>query len=380
MDIHDFEGGFFVEGTGGLREPCHAQTLFQAACEADETITWRQEFYLSMYQFPTEFLEQVKETGKTAGYIGACWSRWLWFDIDRDGDLDTALEDTATLAEYLVWGRLLHANGLVEEWPHKDENAIFVPHSKFLSFWFSGKKGFHIGLPMAVFGDAASPSESFHDQVKAVVLEIARRAGVIIDTGVYDRVRLFRCPNTRHGKTDHYKIPLSYREIKEWEMTTILERAKRPRQLVDISSGEKLEGDDVKFSSDVSEMSAAAELWRSVVSNMKSADSGGEKKKDTDKQTASKATRYRQMQTLPESGESVPRLRRATLEFIRQGVEPGNRAVALFEAAADCTRCQWPAEGVFSVLMDVARNTGLSGYEAEKQIVDGINAGMKGVE
>lgn len=388
MDIHDFEGGFYTEGLKSVRKPCHAQTLFQAACGADEMITGKTEFYLSMYKFPTEFIERLQREESTAGYQGACWSRWLWFDIDREGDLSAALDDAAALAEFLVWGRLDDEDlpCTPEKKRKKNMDAVFVSHGQCLSLWFSGAKGFHVGVPITVFGDAAVPSEAFASQCKAVAMEIARLAGVTIDKAVYDRVRLFRCPNTRHGKTGLYKIPLSYNEIRQWDVSEILERAKCPRRLVLLSQqglgvgdsgvGEEDDADAVKLRADAAEMKAAMELWRGVCDDV----AGREKRKDTDEQTGSKSTRFHQTQTLPESGESVPRLRRATLEFIRHGIERGEREVALFKAAADCTRCEWPEGAVFSVLMDVARDMGLSGYETEKQIVDGIAAGMKGVE
>ena len=84
--------------------------------------------------------------------------------------------------------------------------------------------------------------------------------------------------------------------------------------------------------------------------------------------------------TLPYSGETFPRLRRDTLEFILEGVPEGQRAVRLFQAAADCVRCDWSDSAIFSLLPDAARRTGLEIYEIEKQIFAGIHSEKGTVE
>lgn len=239
------------------------------------------------------------------------------------------------------------------------------------------------------------PSPAFASQCKAVAVEIARLAGVTIDTAIYDRVRLFRCPNTRHGKTGLYKIPVSF-----WEITAvrdvagILEWAKAPRRQVSPPAENMA---SVAFRADVPVMPSAVALWCAVCGPLPSsalptgyAENAGLSPANPPAGVAGlplptpanpPAGRVKcQSQTLPESGAAVPRLRRETFDFIRHGAEHGRRAVTLFNAAADCTRCGWPAGAVFSVLMDVARDAGLSGFEAESQIQAGVKAGGNGGE
>ena len=57
--------------------------------------------------------------------------------------------------------------------------------------FFSGAKGFHVGLPLTLAG-SPEPSDGFHQVAKRFAVGIAERQGVTIDTGVYDRVRIFR--------------------------------------------------------------------------------------------------------------------------------------------------------------------------------------------
>ena len=76
------------------------------------------------------------------------WSPWLWFDIDSD-ELQYAHKDAAALAVFLV------------------ERYAVEPAE--LLLFFSGSKGFHVGLPTALgrlrlgsasTGAAASPNTS----------------------------------------------------------------------------------------------------------------------------------------------------------------------------------------------------------------------------
>lgn len=197
MLSQNFEYGFLAEGLNALRQACDAETVFLVACEAHEGITSKTELYLSMYWFPAEFIQALKETGTTARYAGACWSPILRFDIDRAGDWAAAVRDAEKLVRYLV-----------ETFKLRAENV---------QIWLSGMKGFHIGVPIAIFGEAAVASERFAAECKAVAMEIARRANVEIDESVYDKVKLFRCPNTRHGESKLYKIPVSFLELTEEE-------------------------------------------------------------------------------------------------------------------------------------------------------------------
>lgn len=79
-----------------------------------------------------------------------------------------------------------------------------------------------------------------------------------------------------------------------------------------------------------------------------------------------------QSQTFPGGDQRFPRLRRDSLEFILEGVPEGERAVQLFKTTADCVRCGWSEDAIYSLLPDAARRTGLPINEIQKQIQDGI--------
>ena len=54
--------------------------------------------------------------------------------------------------------------------------------------FFSGSKGFHLGLPLSLCG-ALLPSSDFNRIAKRLAEGLAGLAGITIDTGVFDKVR-----------------------------------------------------------------------------------------------------------------------------------------------------------------------------------------------
>ena len=80
-----------------------------------------------------------------------------------------------------------------------------------LLIFFSGSKGFHVGLPTALWSPA--PSADFHRTARRFAEHVAELAAVTIDAGVYDRVRAFRAPNSRHPKTGLHKRRLTFDEL-----------------------------------------------------------------------------------------------------------------------------------------------------------------------
>lgn len=328
--------GFYADGVMAKRTPCQVVKRFYAACDADEAMTTKTDFYLTMFAFPLMFVRDVMAgNASLRGYGEACWSPFLWFDIDREDDLPAAIADTLRLVGRLICLGLQPQN---------------------VQVWFSGKKGFHVGVPIVAFGGQTFPWEGFAMQCKQTAIAISEEADVTIDRSVYDRVRLLRCPNTRHGATGLYKVPVTLEELREpLSETFVLERARQPRRLRYVSEGQTTNPGDACFTFPAGTIRELETIWQAVESNMPG----------TDWQPT--------IRRLIFSGEMMPRLRRQTLEFIRNGAPEGERANRLFQAAADCTRCGWSKAAIFSLLPDVAKQAGLSTGESERQIINGIN-------
>jgi hypothetical protein len=98
------------------------------ACDARACV--EREAYLSLYYFGEGFRAHLTETGSTRGYAGECGAWWLWVDLDYAGDLDAGLQATRRVAAFTL-----------ERYRTLDDDELLL--------FFSGSKGFHVGIPLA---------------------------------------------------------------------------------------------------------------------------------------------------------------------------------------------------------------------------------------
>lgn len=162
------------------------------------------EVYAGMFRFGEDYLRLCHETGSVSGAGNLlCYSDFVWIDVDRT-DLNQALLDARQI--------LVNAD------------AIEPGLSQLAVVYFSGCKGFHIGFPSPLFG--LGPSIDLPKLVKQTALAIS--GGVPIDYHIYDKNRLLRVPNSRHGKSGLYKTFLTIEQISTWSVARIMEEARVP--------------------------------------------------------------------------------------------------------------------------------------------------------
>jgi hypothetical protein len=287
-----------------------------AAC--DERAEVQREAYLSAYQFGEDFRRLLHETGSPAGFLGPCWSPWLWFDIDHENDLDLAHREAKRLSMTLY-----------ERYKLGDEDLLL---------FFSGAKGFHVGLPTAIW--LPEPSAQFHKTARRFVEQIAQLATVTVDVGVFDRVRAFRAPNSRHPKTGLHKRRFSFDELAGLSLDRILDLSRNPAPF------------DLPQPAGTSDQAAAD--WQAAADLVVS-------------ETISQAARR-----VVTGG--TPTLNRATLDFIRQGAGPGDRHRLLFSAAANLGEFGCSPALALALLEESALDSGLSPKDVRRQIECGIAA------
>jgi hypothetical protein len=330
--------------------PCSAErrlvdwsAAFRAYVECDPRARVESEAYLSAFTFGGDFAEHLRATGSTRGFAGACCAPWLWFDIDREptaGGIDAALKDARMLAVAL-----------------SDHYGV----DDAAQLWFySGAKGFHVGIPTALW--APAPSLDFHRVARRLAETIAEAAGVLIDVSVYDKVRAFRAPNSRHPRTDRHKIRLATDELMHLRAAAILDRARQP---------EPFELPDVP-----------AESTDFLVAHWDTAAG----------QVREQAEAAAQRRAAVASGDAVPRLNRMTLEFIRAGAPPGTpgagdedrqrgagRNQRCYSSAANLAELGAPMELCFALLEEPALDSGLPPSEVRQAIKNGWTSAQRGV-
>ena len=182
--------GFRIVGpcTGERRLVCWP-TAFVAYASLDERADVNREAYLSAFTFGEDFRRHLDANGSTKGFDGVCGAEFIWFDIDREDkqtkqvDLEAARRDAARLCLCLAERYSL------------DDDALLA--------FFSGSKGFHVGLPTDLWQPTASGV--FNLTARRLAEGLAAACEVVIDSGVFDKVRAFRAPNSRHPKTGLHK-------------------------------------------------------------------------------------------------------------------------------------------------------------------------------
>ena len=303
------------------------QAAFVGYAGLDERAEVHREAYLSAFTFGDDFRQHLDANGSTKGFDGVCGAKFVWFDIDRT-DLEVARRDAARLCLCLVERYSLDDDGLL--------------------MFFSGSKGFHVGLPTDLWQPTASLT--FHRTAKRLAEGLAAAAQVTIDGGVYDKVRAFRAPNSRHPKTGLHKRALTLDELTGLSVERIQDLARMPLAFDMPTTTARNEQAAVDWLDAVQVVKREAEaIQRRRTSNNGSARLNGS-----------------------------TRLNRSTLEFIRNGAGSGDRHRLLFSAAANLAEFGCPAELAHELLNEAGLDSGLSPSEVRRQIDCGLNHQTKG--
>ncbi|HQH54597.1 MAG TPA: DNA primase [Candidatus Hydrogenedentes bacterium] len=324
--MKDHTYGFRIVGPcSGVRRCVIAAAALNAHAECDERLNLGQEAYLSHFQFDGAFREHLNRTRSVKGFTGSCWASWIWFDIDAADDLAEALVRTRRLITTIS-----DAFSFVE-------NAMLV--------FFSGAKGFHVAIPTAAW--KPEPSEDFNRIARRFCETVAEKAGIAIDCGIYDKVRPFRAPNTRHPKTGLHKRHIGFDGCMQMSIEAILKLAEAP---------ESFELPPLDTTLCDWELGAA---WRQAEEEVR------------------KAARSRVEH--PGQGQEQPEgLSRWTMEFIRRGAAEGERANRLFQAAANLAEYGCSDRLAHAILTEPALDSGLCPSEVRRQIDCGLERGRRG--
>jgi hypothetical protein len=310
--------GFLIRGaTTEARRLVDHVAAFRAFAACDERAAVDQEAYLSAFAFGEDFRQLLDDTGSCRGFTGACWSAWHWFDIDAADNVQRALDGARRLAA-----------GLLERYQLDDKDLLA---------FFSGFKGFHVGLSTLLWN--ASPSPDFHRHAKRFAEVLAADLRVSIDLGVYDRVRPFRAPNSKHTKTGLHKRRLSFDELMKLSLDGILQLAATPAPF--------------ELPTPPGPCEQAAADWQAAMTWVC-------------QQTEVKSQRR------AAAASGTPTLNRSTLVFIRDGADQGDRHRLLFSAAANLSEFGCPPALAHALLSEAALDSGLPPADVRRQIDCGL--------
>jgi hypothetical protein len=313
--------GFRIVGPcTGDRRRVDAARVFAAYCACDARAGVGLEAYLSAFSFGDDFAHHLAGTGSPAGFTGSTWAPFVWLDIDRDesgGGIDRALADTRRLVDTL-------------DERYGVSRDVLVP-------FVSGGKGFHLGIPTALW--APSPAVDFHAVARQFAETIATEAGVAVDVGVFDRVRALRAPNSRHPRTGLHKrfVPVEILDV--ITVRGVLDTARTP------------EAFDVPSTDGVGSTDFLVAVWDGATRTV-----------------AEKHAAAEQRRLELASGDRAAGVNRQTRAFLNGEVEVGDRHRLLYSAAANLAELGCPLSAVRALLTDPALDTGLPPKDVARQI------------
>lgn len=305
----------------GERRLVDWRAAFAAYAACDERARCESEAYLSAFTFGVEFREYMNASYSTRDYRGPCGAEFIWFDIDRKDDLNAARLDTARLATAIL--------------------ERFAMEAEDLLAFFSGSKGFHLGIPTSLWTPA--PSLDFARTALRFAETLAAHAGVKIDAGVYDVVRAFRAPNSRHPKTGLHKRRVPIDALMHCSAETIAEWAKQPEAFDVPTPG--VGRCDWNFAAD----------WKDAAEAVR-------------REAEAAAARRDAMA----AGDKAATLNRQTLAFIRDGATEGDRHRLLYSAARNLAEFGCSHALASALLTEAALDSGLSPRDVRRQIDCGL--------
>lgn len=159
-----------------------------------------------------ENLKSVGESPSVREFRGKVSANYLWIDIDvkdmDDRDVRENIKITINETKKII-NRL---------------NLVYDLEDTSFKVYFSGMKGFHIGIPSKCFGGDVMNGEAVPSIFKLMAKEITEQSK-LVDFKIFNTTRIFRLPNSKHNKTEYYKIQVSPDTIRRLDVDYILDMA-----------------------------------------------------------------------------------------------------------------------------------------------------------
>ena len=174
----------------------------------------------SMFIFSDDILEHTKnqidagEAQSVIGYKGKVSANYLWIDVDTK-------EDNTEDVRMNIMSVIKHTKTLI--------NNIMLNYEldeKSFKIYFSGNKGFHIGIPVMCFGAEGFVSEAIPTIFKIMAKEITNNSK-FVDYKIFNTTRIFRLPHSIHNASGLYKVIVSLQTIQNLDAEKIIENAKQ---------------------------------------------------------------------------------------------------------------------------------------------------------
>lgn len=172
----------------------------EAECYIDDD---SENLYSTWFNYSKEAVYYYNQNKKLGGYDGVVDVSMFPIDIDVDNAQEVAQQ---------ILSKLIHEFDV-------DERNIMA--------YFSGCKGFHIYISSKLFGISPTLMSELVKRFKWIAKELHDD----IDFNLYKKNMLLRVENTIHSKSGIRKIPLTVKELMQYDLHDIRQLAKYPRYI-----------------------------------------------------------------------------------------------------------------------------------------------------
>lgn len=174
----------------------------------------RREIYLTWHRFPEAYLQHWNTGNRSVrGYQGTSYADFLPLDFDGQ-DIEAVHRQVKDFVAQL-------------------EAVYGVDTAHGVRLYWSGGKGFHVLMDAALFG-GWTPHPELAGYLKRLATRlIGDRPG--FDPSIYDVNRLLRLPNTVHGGSGLWKVPVTRSELFDCTVEQIRALVAAPREEVQAS-------------------------------------------------------------------------------------------------------------------------------------------------
>lgn len=165
------------------------------------------DYYMSTYYYDDAAISQYKKNGNSRKGIKSVKTDKIWFDFDNKENLGIAAEDAKTLIARLKKAGI-------------KESSIDV--------CFSGFKGFCVTAKLNRMLNRS--------QVEHLTMNIFGKGLKTLDASLYDENQILRVPNTKHPKSNLYKVQIDIKDL-DLSINDIMKKAENiiPLKTKDVS-------------------------------------------------------------------------------------------------------------------------------------------------
>ena len=164
------------------------------------------ERYISLFLFDEGIKSHFKRTNSMSNYTDKVGINTIWIDFDNEGNLEDVKKEVLRFVNQL-------------------NNKYDFPED-YIPVYFSGSKGFHVGIPAKVIGLDGVFEKDLPAKVKSFIAKLTNNI-MYVDLVIYNHTRIMRLPFSFNEKGKMYKIHIPYKILKNESLKTITQYAKK---------------------------------------------------------------------------------------------------------------------------------------------------------